>query len=254
MPVGACEVFKRRSPTHVMQQKTQEVPLPLRGLHKVHAADRQQTWRMCAECPLLFLLFPFGNAWKVMVKRVESQAQWCRWIEMLPCCFVKCKPCSQSCVRVLVKFGRSINALLKQDGLTPFQVHSKSNDIRVLLVQVKAIHMVVGLRSRHIPAVLVDLDLIPHAWLSGHNAIRCSSVHRANVHLCTVVALVDVFDSCDGGADLHVDVAIEEQGQVQVVGHHPAVVKGKPTPAAVATKHQLLRERCHRSINVSMAA
>ncbi len=96
----------------------------------------------------------------------------------------------------------------------------------------------VGLKSRHIPAVLVDLDLISHAWLSGHNTIRCNSVHRANVHLCTIVALVDVlvqvFDSRDGGADLHVDVAIEEQGQVRVVGHHPAVVKGKPTPAATA--------------------
>ncbi|CAM6079623.1 unnamed protein product [Sphagnum tenellum] len=73
-----------------------------------------------------------------------------------------------------------------------------------------------GLRSRHIPAVLVDLDLTPHAWLSGRSAIRCNSVHRANVHLCMVVALVDVFvevfDSRDRGADLHVDVAIEKQG------------------------------------------
>jgi len=64
--------------------------------------------------------------------------------------------------------------------------------------------------------------------------------------LCTVVALVDVlvevFDSHDGGADLHVDVAIEEQGQVQVVGHHPIVVKGKPTPAATTAKQQLLCE------------
>jgi len=72
------------------------------------------------------------------------------------------------------------------------------------------------------------------------------------------VALVDVFvevfDSRDGGADLHVDVAVEEQGQVRVVGHHPAVVKGKPTPAAAATKQQLLHEWCQRSINVSMAA
>jgi hypothetical protein len=112
-------------------------------------------------------------------------------------------------VRVLVKYGRSISALLKQDGLTPFQVHSKPNDIGVLLVQIKAIQTVAGLRSRHIPAVLVDLDLIPHAWLCGCSAIRCS-----NVHLCMVVALVDVlvevFDSCDGGADLHVDVAVEE--------------------------------------------
>jgi len=73
-----------------------------------------------------------------MVKCVESQVQWCRWIEMLPCCFVKYKPCSQSCVRVLVKYGCSISALLKQDGLTPFQVHSKPNDIGVLLVQIKA--------------------------------------------------------------------------------------------------------------------
>ncbi len=151
-----------------------------------------------------------------MVKRVESQAQWCRWIEMLPCCFVKCKPCNQSCVRVPVKYGRSISAFLKQDGLTPFQVHIKPNDIGVLLAQIKAIQTVTGLRSRHIPAVLVDLDLIPHEWLSGRSAIRCSNVHGANVHLCTVVALVDVlikvFDSRDGGADLHVDVAIEEQG------------------------------------------
>jgi hypothetical protein len=72
-----------------------------------------------------------------------------------------------------------------------------------------------------------------------------------------VVALVDilveVFDSRDGGADLHVDVAVEEQGQVVVVGHHPTVVKGKPTPAAAA-KHQLLCEWCHKSINASMAA
>ncbi len=151
-----------------------------------------------------------------MVKRVKSQVQWCRWIEMFPCYFVKCKPCSQSCVRVPVKYSRSISALLKQDGLTPFQVHSKSNDIGVLLVQIKAIHTVVGLRSRHIPTVLVDLDLIPHAWLNGRSAIKCSSVHWANVHLCTVMALVDVlvkvFDSRDGGADLHVDVAVEEQG------------------------------------------
>jgi hypothetical protein len=137
-------------------------------------------------------------------------------------------------------------------------VHNKPNDIGVLLVQIKAIQTVVGLRSRHIPAVLVDLDLIPHVWLSGRNTIRCSNVHRANVHLCTVVALVDVlvkvFDSRDGGADLHVDVAVEEQGQVRVVGHHPTVVKGKPTPAAAAAKQQLLRERCHRSISASMAA
>ncbi len=151
-----------------------------------------------------------------MVKRVESQAQWCRWIEMLPCCFVKFKPCNQSCVRVPVKYGRSISAFLKQDGLTPFQVHIKPNDIGVLLAQIKAIQTVTGLRSRHIPADLVDLDLIPHEWLSGRSAIRCSNVHGANVHLCTVVALVDVlikvFDSRDGGADLHVDVAIEEQG------------------------------------------
>jgi hypothetical protein len=69
-----------------------------------------------------------------MVKRVENQVQWCRWIEMLSCCFVKCKPCSQSYVRVLVKYDRSISALLKQDSLTPFQVHNKSNDIGVLLM------------------------------------------------------------------------------------------------------------------------
>ncbi len=75
VPVGAREVLKRRSPRHVMQQKTQEVPLPLRGLHTVHVVDMQQTWRLCAECPLLFLLFPCGIAWKVMVKRVESQTQ-----------------------------------------------------------------------------------------------------------------------------------------------------------------------------------
>ncbi len=89
-------------------------------------------------------------------------------------------------------------------------------------------------------------------------AIRCSSVHWANVHLCTVVALVDVlvkvFDSRDGGANLHIDVAVEEHGHVRVVGHHPSVVKGKPTPAATAAKQQLLRERCHKSINANMAA
>jgi hypothetical protein len=93
-------------------------------------------------------------------------------------------------------------------------VHSKPNDIRVLLVQIKAIQTVAGLRSRHISAVLVDLDLIPHAWLSGRSAIKCSIIHRANVHLCTVVALIDVlvevFDSCDGCANLHVDVVVEE--------------------------------------------
>jgi hypothetical protein len=98
--------------------------------------------------------------------------------------------------------------------------------------------MVVGLRGQHIPAVLVDLNLIPHVWLSGHSTIRCNSIYRANVHLCTIVALVDVlievFDNRDGGADLHVDVAVEEQGQVRVVGHHPAIVKSKPTPAATA--------------------
>ncbi len=75
-------------------------------------------------------------------------------------------------MRVPVKYGRIISALLKQDGLTPFQVHNKPNDIGVLLVQIKAIPTVVGLRSRHIPAVLVDLDLIPHAWLSGRNLIN----------------------------------------------------------------------------------
>jgi hypothetical protein len=56
-----------------------------------------------------------------------------------------------------------------------------------------------------------------------------------------VVALVDVlvevFDSRGGGADLHVDVAIEEQGHVRVVGHHPTVVKSKPTPATATAKH-----------------
>jgi hypothetical protein len=81
----------------------------------------------------------------------------------------------------------------------------------MLLVQIKAIQTVAGLRSRHIPAVLVDLDLIPHAWLNGRNAIKCNSVHRANVHLCTVVALVDVlvevFDSCDGGATTEVQTS-----------------------------------------------
>ncbi len=176
-----------------------------------------------------------------MVKCVESQVQWCKWIEMFPCCFVKCKPWSQSCVRVPVKYGRSISALLKQDGLTPFQVHNK------------AIQTVAGLRSRHIPTVLVDLNLIPHAWLSGRSAIRCNSVY-----LCIVEALVDilveVFDSRNGGADLHVDVAVEKQGQVWIVGHHPTVIKGKPTPTATAAKQQLLHERCHRSINASMAA
>ncbi len=175
-----------------------------------------------------------------MIKCVESQAQWCRWIEMLPCYFIKCKPCSQSCVRVPVKYNRSISALLKQDGLSPFQVHSKAKDIGVLLVQIKAIQTVAGLISRHIPAVLVDFDFIPHAWLSRRSAIRCISIYRANVHLCTVVALVDVlvevFDSRDRGVDLHIDVAVEEQGQVRVVGHHLAVVKGKPTFATVAAK------------------
>jgi len=131
--------------------------------------------------------------------------------------------------------------------------HSKPNDIGVLLVQIKAIQTVVGLRSRHILAILVDLDLIPHVWLSWHSTIKCN-----NVHLCTVVALIDifveVFDSRDGGADLHVDVAIEEQGQVRVIGHHPTVIKGKPTPVTAAAKQQLLRERCHRSISVSMAS
>ncbi len=136
-------------------------------------------------------------------------------------------------------------------------MHSKPKDIGVLLVQIKVIQTVAGLRSRHIPAVLVDLDLISHAWLSGRSAIKCSSVRRANVHLCTVVAFVDVlvevFDNRDGGADLHGDVAVEEQGQVRVVGHHPAVIKGKPTPVAAAAKQQLLREQCHMLINASMA-
>jgi hypothetical protein len=48
-------------------------------------------------------------------------------------------------------------------------------------------------------------------------------------------------------------VAVEEQGQVRVVGHHPLVAKGKPTPAATAAKQQLLREQCHMSISASMA-
>jgi len=69
-----------------------------------------------------------------------------------------------------------------------------------------------------------------------------------------VNVLVEVFDSRDGGANLHVDVAVEEQGQVRVVGHHPTVVKGKPTHVAAAAKQQLLRERCHKSISASMAA
>jgi hypothetical protein len=69
-----------------------------------------------------------------------------------------------------------------------------------------------------------------------------------------VHVLVEVFDSRDEGADLHVDVAVEEQGQVRVVRHHPTIVKGKPSPATVATKQQLLREQCHRSINASIAA
>jgi hypothetical protein len=60
--------------------------------------------------------------------------------------------------------------------------------------------------------------------------------------MALVNVLVEVFDNCDGDADLHVDVAIEEQGQVRVIGHHPAVVKGKTTPAAVVAKQQLLRE------------
>jgi hypothetical protein len=38
--VGAREVLERRSPKHVMLQKTQEVPLPLGGLHKVHVVDK----------------------------------------------------------------------------------------------------------------------------------------------------------------------------------------------------------------------
>jgi len=54
--------------------------------------------------------------------------------------------------------------------------------------------------------------------------------------MALVDVLIEVFDSRNGGADLHVDVAVEEQGQVRVVGHHPTVVKGKPTPAATATK------------------
>jgi hypothetical protein len=115
-----------------------------------------------------------------------------------------------------------------------------------------------SLRNRHIPVVLVDLDLISHAWLCRRSAIRCSNVHRANVHLCVIVALVDVlvevFDNRDGGADLHVDVAVEEQGQVRVVGHHPSIVKGKPTLATTTAKQQLLREQCHKSISASMAA
>jgi hypothetical protein len=51
-----------------------------------------------------------------------------------------------------------------------------------------------------------------------------------------VNVLVEVFDSRDGGADLHVDVAVEKQRQVWVVGHHPIVVKGKPTSVAAAAK------------------
>ncbi len=66
---------------------------------------------------------------------------------MLSCCFVKCKPCSQSFVRVPVKYGRSMSAFLKQDGLTPFQVHNKPNDIGVLLVHIKTIQTVAGLKS-----------------------------------------------------------------------------------------------------------
>ncbi len=72
--------------------------------------------------------------------------------------------------------------------------------------------------------------------------------------MALVDVLVEVFDSRDGGANLHVDVAVEEQGQIRVVGHHPAVVKGKPTPAATTAKQQLLHEWCHRSMTPSMAA
>ncbi len=80
-------------------------------------------------------------------------------------------------MRVPIKYGRNISALLKQDGLTPLQVHSKLNDIGVLLMQIKAIQTMAGLKSRHILAILLDLDLILHAWLSGRSAIKCNNVH-----------------------------------------------------------------------------
>jgi hypothetical protein len=51
-----------------------------------------------------------------------------------------------------------------------------------------------------------------------------------------VNVFVEVFDSYDGSVDLHVDVAVEEQGQVWVRRHHPAVIKGKTTPAAIGAK------------------
>jgi hypothetical protein len=54
--------------------------------------------------------------------------------------------------------------------------------------------------------------------------------------MALVDVLVKVFGSRDRGVDLHVDVAVEKQGQLRVVGHHPRVVKGKPTLATVVAK------------------
>jgi hypothetical protein len=39
--------------------------------------------------------------------------------------------------------------------------------------------------------------------------------------------LVKVFHSCDGGADLNIDVALVPHGQVGVVQDDPTVVKDK---------------------------
>ncbi len=117
-------------------------------------------------------------------------------------------------------------------------MNSQVVNIGVHVVQVKGKKPMASFAGTDIPPIEVILDFI----LGGRHIVpiglTCSRqtpsfwLHHCQSTVVTLVnILVKVFHSCDGAADLNIDVALVPHGQVGVVRDDPTVVKDKARAA-----------------------
>jgi hypothetical protein len=124
-------------------------------------------------------------------------------------------------------------------------------NIGVRVVQVKGKKLMASFAGTDIPPIEVILDFIPggrhivpigptysrlrhYSWQSPSFRLQhCQSTVVTFVHI-----LVKVFHSRDGVANLNIDVALVQHGQVGVVRDDPTVVKDKARAARVRGQQQ----------------
>jgi hypothetical protein len=130
--------------------------------------------------------------------------------------------------------------LRKVSGLLIRQMNNQAVNIGMHAVQVKSKKPMASFVGIDISPIEVILDFIPGGKHIVPISPTCSRLRRCSrqspsfrLHHCqsTVVTLVNilvkVFQSCDGVADLNIDVALVPHGHVGVVWDDPTIVKDK---------------------------